>query len=237
MSYIAIVLILGLLVLVHEAGHVLVAKAVGIGVRRFAVGFGPRLWSRTWRGTEYAVCAIPLGGYVLPSVRSEAEYLRIPLLRRVGFSLGGPAANILLALGAFALLNTARGHASAHALLVAPFAQLADGAWQILCAVGGLFSGSDAVAGVVGIVATGSSFAGLDPVRLLLFATIVDLNLAVLNLLPLPPLDGGKIVLDALERLLPATRRAYVPVVLSGWLVLLGLMVYATAMDVSRIAA
>jgi regulator of sigma E protease len=55
---------LGLLIFIHELGHFLVAKWTGVGVERFSLGFGPRLWSFRRGETEYCVSAIPLGGYV-----------------------------------------------------------------------------------------------------------------------------------------------------------------------------
>lgn len=58
------VLGLGLVVFVHELGHFLVARKVGIHVERFALGFGPRLVGIKRGGTDYCLCAFPLGGYV-----------------------------------------------------------------------------------------------------------------------------------------------------------------------------
>ncbi len=55
---------LGVVILVHELGHFLVAKAVGIKVERFAIGFGPRLVGFTGGETEYCINVLPLGGYV-----------------------------------------------------------------------------------------------------------------------------------------------------------------------------
>ena len=57
--------ILGVLVFVHELGHFTIAKLAGVKVLKFSLGFGPRLLSRHWGETEYMICAIPLGGYVL----------------------------------------------------------------------------------------------------------------------------------------------------------------------------
>jgi regulator of sigma E protease len=55
---------LDLVVFVHELGHCLVAKRVGIKVERFAVGFGPRLFGLVRGGTDYCLCLLPIGGYV-----------------------------------------------------------------------------------------------------------------------------------------------------------------------------
>ncbi|PTL80378.1 RIP metalloprotease RseP [Vitiosangium sp. GDMCC 1.1324] len=58
------VLLLGVLITVHELGHFLVAKACGVKVVRFSIGFGPKLLGFTKGDTEYQVAALPLGGYV-----------------------------------------------------------------------------------------------------------------------------------------------------------------------------
>ncbi len=55
---------LGLVIFVHELGHFAVAKWCGVYVERFSIGFGPMLWMRKWGETEYALSAIPFGGYV-----------------------------------------------------------------------------------------------------------------------------------------------------------------------------
>ncbi len=59
-----IVIIFGAIVLFHEFGHFIVAKLSRMTVHEFSMGFGPALWSRTLRGTQYAIRAVPLGGYV-----------------------------------------------------------------------------------------------------------------------------------------------------------------------------
>jgi regulator of sigma E protease len=60
----AFIAVLGSVVLFHEFGHYLAAKAFGITVEVFSVGFGPRIWGFTRRGTEYRLSWVPLGGYV-----------------------------------------------------------------------------------------------------------------------------------------------------------------------------
>ncbi len=60
---IVVLLTFAIMVLVHEFGHLITSKYFGINVREFAIGFGPKLFSRTWRGTEYSIRMIPLGGF------------------------------------------------------------------------------------------------------------------------------------------------------------------------------
>src|SRR4029450_4085789 len=58
------VVALGALIFIHELGHFLVAKGMGVGVERFSLGFGPRIFSFRRGETEYCVSIVPLGGYV-----------------------------------------------------------------------------------------------------------------------------------------------------------------------------
>ena len=64
MSLLLSILALGLLIVIHEAGHMVVALWSGMRVERFSIGFGPVLTQRTWRGISFQVAAIPLGGFV-----------------------------------------------------------------------------------------------------------------------------------------------------------------------------
>ncbi|MEJ2205086.1 MAG: RIP metalloprotease RseP [Gemmatimonadota bacterium] len=64
MTILATVIVLGVLIFVHELGHFLAAKAVGVEVQRFSIGLGPKVFGFTWGETEYVLSAIPLGGYV-----------------------------------------------------------------------------------------------------------------------------------------------------------------------------
>jgi regulator of sigma E protease len=103
----ALLVTLGILVTFHEFGHFVIARWCGVRVLRFSVGFGPPLWMRRdRRGTEYAVAAIPLGGYVkmlderegnVPEAELSEAFNHQPPWRRIAIALGGPAANFLLA--------------------------------------------------------------------------------------------------------------------------------------------
>jgi regulator of sigma E protease len=109
----AFLLTLAVLVVVHEYGHYRVARACGVKVLRFSVGFGKVIWryQRSPDATEFTLCALPLGGYVRmlderegpvdPALRSQAFNNR-PLRQRVAVVAAGPLANLLLAVLLFA---------------------------------------------------------------------------------------------------------------------------------------
>lgn len=71
LSWLAPLLVFGLVILVHEAGHFLAAKLTGVYAPRFSIGFGPALWRRRWGETEYLIRALPFGGYVRMASRED----------------------------------------------------------------------------------------------------------------------------------------------------------------------
>ena len=63
-TVVAFVVVLVVLIIAHELGHFITAKASGVKVEEFGLGFPPRLFSVTWRETRYSLNAVPLGGFV-----------------------------------------------------------------------------------------------------------------------------------------------------------------------------
>ena len=71
LSWLAPILVFGLVVLVHELGHFMAAKWLGVYAPRFSIGFGPALWRRRFGETEYVLAALPLGGFVRMASRED----------------------------------------------------------------------------------------------------------------------------------------------------------------------
>ncbi len=77
MIYLGVLVLLSLLVVVHELGHLVAARLVGVPIASFSVGFGPKLWKRRYGQVEYSLRAFPLGGFVSGSSSSWVVRLRI----------------------------------------------------------------------------------------------------------------------------------------------------------------
>jgi regulator of sigma E protease len=107
MSWLLVFLGFCLLIMLHEAGHYVAAKATGMRVERFFLFFGPTIWSFKRGETEYGIKSIPLGGYVkisgmnpeeeLPSGEEHRAYYRQKVWKRIVVIAAGPAVNIVLA--------------------------------------------------------------------------------------------------------------------------------------------
>ncbi len=104
-TFFAFVLVLGFLVFVHEFGHFIVAKLVGVRVHVFSIGFGPKIIGREWRGTEYRLSWLPLGGYVKMAGENPMEetsgapdeFLSRTVWERIAIIFAGPAMNLIWA--------------------------------------------------------------------------------------------------------------------------------------------
>lgn len=73
LAYVAPIIVFGIVIFVHELGHFIAAKLVGVYTPRFSIGFGPALLRRRRGETEYVLAALPLGGYVRMASRHDAE--------------------------------------------------------------------------------------------------------------------------------------------------------------------
>ena len=103
-------IVLGMIIVIHEAGHFMVAKLFKIRVETFSVGFGPRLLGVRYGETDYRLSALPLGGYVKMSGENPGdevtgdpnEFMSKPKWQRFLVASAGPAMNGVLAIGLMA---------------------------------------------------------------------------------------------------------------------------------------
>ena len=114
------ILSFSILVILHELGHFLAAKRLGIPIARFSVGLGPKVWGFKTGETEYWLSLIPCGGYVMPALIDEEAFDKIPLMSRILFLLGGPAANILGAFLCLSLMNIVKLGFSVNSAIYLP---------------------------------------------------------------------------------------------------------------------
>ena len=111
-TLLAFLFVLGVLIFVHELGHFLMARRIGVRVLTFSLGFGPKLLKVTRGGTEYCISAIPLGGYVKMAGENPEEertgapdeFLSKGKWQRFQVLVMGPVMNLLLAVVVMAIV-------------------------------------------------------------------------------------------------------------------------------------
>lgn len=326
-------LVLTVLVVAHESGHFFVGRACGIRIEEFAVGFGPKLFSKVKNGIRYSIRALPLGGFVQFFGEDSDEgnepraFHNRPIWQRFLTLLAGPMMNIIFAVILAAITLTAFGDYTPivrepmgqeaydagiregdriigvngsridfsmefavayqqkgedsvlltverdgeELTLTMPYATDAEGnrllpfsyaserktfgffealglsfKWmylilaQMLSALGELIFhgvGAQDVAGPVGTIALIGDTIRSGPEMLIRLAALLSVNLGIMNLLPFPALDGGRIVLLGIEKIrrkpLPREKEGYIN--FAGLIILFGLMILLTYQDISRL--
>lgn len=113
-NVVSVVILLGVLIFVHELGHFLLAKSLGVGVLKFSLGFGPRLVGRKVGETDYMISLVPLGGYVKLLGESDTDdvlpqdekrsFVKQHVLKKIAIVVAGPLFNFLFAILAFAVI-------------------------------------------------------------------------------------------------------------------------------------
>lgn len=338
-TVLASVFVFGLLVLFHEFGHFIMAKAAGMRVDEFAIGFGPKLASRKVGETVYSIRCVPLGGFNDIAGMDPADndagsrgYAEKPVWKRMAVILAGPLMNFLLPVLIFFLIFMTVGvsepstrpelgdvipdqpaalaglrkgdridaidgapveawddivrlirgaggrplkvayrrDGEARMATVIPSYDKQEGRMMIgvmgaldthsptvgeaakaavwktgyvaYHMVGGLVqivTGHSAaeLAGPLGVAQMAGTVAKIGFAALMNFAALLSLNLGVINLLPIPALDGGHLVTLLLEALRgkPLGEKALHYTQMAGITVLVALMLFATKNDITRI--
>jgi len=114
-SIVAVIILLGVLIFVHELGHFLTAKSLGVGVLKFSLGFGPKLVGRKVGETEYMISMVPLGGYVKLLGESDTDdvlpqdekrsFVKQHVWKKIVIVVAGPLFNFLFAILAYAMIS------------------------------------------------------------------------------------------------------------------------------------
>ena len=233
-----IVFILGFLVFIHEGGHFLVAKLCKIKVLEFAIGFGPTIWSKQGKETKYALRLIPLGGFVNmigEEERSDEEgsFSKASIPKRIAVVAAGGLVNIVFALIVYFILVASVFNDISYA-----FWETGDFAFSLVDNLKLLFTGNITVDQMMGPVGIGEVVAQTNGfVDFIFILAVVSISLGFTNLLPFPPLDGGKILFLLIEaiRRKPIKEQTELTIQMVGFMLLIGLSIYVTYNDILRI--
>lgn len=251
LSAIKIIFLLGFLIFIHESGHFVVAKLCKVKVNEFAIGFGPTIWKKQGEQTKYALRLIPLGGFV--SMEGEEQessedgsFSKASISKRIAIVAAGAIVNIIFGLIVFFVLMTIY-HAGMELMpeennigshISFATVQTKGFVFSIVDNLKQLFTGKvgpDQMMGPVGISSVVAKTEGwFDFVYIL---SLISLSLGVTNLLPIPALDGGKILILIIEaiRRKPLNRELEVKIQLLGFSLIIALSLFITYNDIIKL--
>ncbi len=225
-----------LVVVFHELGHLLAARLFRVPVREFLLGLGKPLIAASVGGLKVSLRLLPVGGGL---DIDDGAFNGLPAWKRVAILTAGPLANLASAWLAVSLASAAvavSAGAAAGELIWALWHGTGSGARLVLSSVSttvlalvAIVAGSDSVVvGPVGLLAEVGRMP-LSPVNWLAVFVAVSAGVAVFNLLPLPPLDGGRVVVAAGSGLFPGGARRLEKL---GTVILVLFLVALTAGDI-----
>jgi regulator of sigma E protease len=261
MSIIIFLIMLSVLVVVHEAGHMFVAKYFGIRVDEFGLGFPPRLKKLfRWRNTDFTLNWLPFGGFV--KIFGENPSNKVEEITHDSFQyksrgvqasvlVAGVVANLVFAwiLFSLVLMLGIEGEAGfvKHSFLGSIYHGLLTTGkvgWLIIQSLGVfIFQGLQGnanlaeIIGPIGLVGFVGEAARDGLSYVLYFTALISLNLSIVNLLPFPALDGGRLLFVIVESI---RRKATSPKVFNlvngvGFVLLLILMLVVTLRDIGHL--
>ena len=237
-NIIKIAFLLGFLIIIHEGGHFLVAKLCKVKVNEFAIGFGPILLQKQGKETKYVLRLIPLGGFVNmegEEERSEEEgsFSKASIPKRIAIVLAGGLVNIIFGLLAyFIIIASYTDIANAIEALKFFGISMID---SLKMLVNGTAFREEQLTGIVGISEMVVETKGI--VNYIYLIAVISVSLGVTNLLPIPPLDGGKVVLLLLEaiRKKPLKENIEIQIQMAGFALMIALTIFVTYKDIIRL--
>jgi regulator of sigma E protease len=242
------IIVFTLIVVVHEYGHFLAARKSGIKVYEFSIGFpfSPRLVTLfRHKETAFTVRLLPIGGFVSFSQEGNedaTELFGASHNKRALVLSAGSLFNILFAFIIFVPVFIIGKHLN----LPDAISLSAKTVWEIVSETGmfilNIFAGHgtmEGVSGPVGIAAMAGQAASKGILSLVYFTGVLSMSLGIMNLLPLPALDGGHLIMLFIEsvRKKPLSPKTYQAVTLVGLSLFLVLTVAVTYKDISNLIA
>ena len=237
-SALKIIILLGFLVLIHDGGHFFVAKLFKIKVNEFAIGFGPQIFTKEKGETKYALRLIPLGGFVSmegEEERSEKEgsFSQASIPKRIAIVSAGGLVNIIFGVLVYYIISSISLNSMYSGLI-----DTKDFIISIFESIKLLFTGNISVNQMTGIVGISDIVVNTNGIMNYLYImALISASLGITNLLPLPPLDGGKIVIYLIEaiRKKPMKEEIELRIQSLGFSLLIILAVVVTYNDIVRI--
>lgn len=247
---IKIIFLLGFLIIIHEGGHFLVAKLCKVKVKEFAIGFGRIIWQKQGKETKYTLRLIPLGGFCNmegEDEESDAEgsFSKASVWKRMAIVLAGATVNILFGILVYFILVSTVLIQFADPAKDTIINRISYGAQYTGTFIASIFESikmlitggvsTDQMVGIVGISDIVVQTTGtLNYIYLL---AVISVSLGVTNLLPIPALDGGKILILLIEliRRKPMKIETEAKIQLLGFSILFALFIFVTYNDILRI--
>lgn len=260
MSLLVSLLVLSIIIFVHELGHFTAARAVGIPITQFAVGMGKEVIGFTRGNTRYRLNIFPIGGYVtMGEIDGKPAIDAQPYWAKALFLSAGVIVNLVFSVLLLAVMYGVGGTVtvtdgesvysgviesrSAFEALQAASDTVLSMAGQMLSAlpsaIASLFvsPATSELTGPIGVVNATQATSEYGFIPTIYMAAVLSVAVAVFNILPIPPLDGGHLLIHTVEAVIrrPLPDKALGIFMNAGLFLLLGLTAAVVVLDIFRL--
>ena len=236
-----IILTFSLLIILHELGHFLVAKKFGVRVDEFGLGLPPRLFSKRIGETIFSFNLVPVGGFVKlygeeKDVQDSQSFSGKPVWQRALIIIAGCVAFWIVAAFLLSFIYGPIGGIQATFdftyTIIVVFIQVIES-----LVIGEALPVGVQVMGPVGIFDFMGNVLGMGIIYFIKLVAILAIHLAIFNLLPIPALDGGKLLFLGIEAIRgrPVPERIEQNITAVFFFLLIGLIIFVSIQDIIRI--
>lgn len=257
LTFIGFIFLILLIVSVHEGGHLIAAKIFGVYCTEFSIGMGPEIYRKKNKETDFVIRCLPIGGFCSMAgetedgieKRHEVDVPEERMLKNVAkwkqiiIYLAGVTMNFILGfifiIIAFMTIKVDGVNVDFLTALESTPETFWNYATAILQGIASLFSNPTQISGIVGIYSYTGEMIKSGLTYYLMLIAIISINVGVFNLLPLPVMDGGRVVIAFIEMILGRNinKEFEKKIMLVCALLLILLMLWAFGLDVYRLIA
>ena len=228
------IMVVSVIVMIHEIGHYVAAKIVGVKVKSFSLFLPPKLFSIfKYKETEFSIGMIPLGGYIMLDESALNEHPG----KEFFVSIMGPVFNFISAYIFIVFVLAFYTESSVVNSFVSGVSKFSDIFSSIYDSITSIFtSGQEVVvSGPVGIGRQAAQYTEKGVVYSVIYLAFMSIYLGVFNLMPFPPLDGFSVVKSFYEIVTGKKVNKTVALVanVTGLFMFIGLLIYGTMTDIT----
>ena len=255
-TFIAFIFLITLIVSIHEGGHLIAAKLFNVYCSEFSIGMGPELYRKKNKETDFVIRLLPIGGFCSMAGESEdglekRTKIEVPIERTIKGTakwkqliiyLAGVFMNFILGFIVITIAIMTIKVDGVNIGFIEALTRTPNTFWQyataIIEGIKGLVTQPTQISGIVGIYSYTSEMVKSGWTYYLMYIALISINVGVFNLLPLPVMDGGRVLILIIEMIIghDINKKLEEKIMIICAIFLVGLMLWAFGLDIWRIA-
>ena len=203
MGYFSFLLIFFITILIHESGHLFACKIYKVPVNEFVIGLGFTLFSFTYKETIFSIKLLPICGYISNGNKNEnAKYLKLSLCKKYIIFLSGIFVNILVGILVIGLISDIGFIRSCIDTITIIIPKIVSGIFNVIGFKEFIMKDASISTNISSFLEIAQSKEMNDFKNILKIFGLFNILVGIFNLLPIPILDGGRVIMESIKMLM-----------------------------------